>query len=111
MVWFITIPSCVLRLFVSTRAACWLPLGAGRVLADKGREGDTKARYWRRPWFVSSAVVHTRSGGLPAQGWPMRGDIDATTVRCLSGCAAQPSGFLRYQGEAVNAALVQILRA
>ena len=81
------------------------------MLTDIGREGGTQARYWRRPGVESLAVVHMRSGGLPAQGWPMRGDIDATTVRCLSGCAAQPSGFLRYQGEAVNAALVQTLRA
>ena len=41
----------------------------------------------------------------------MRGDTDGPDARCLSGGVAQPSGFLRYQGEAVNAALVQTLRA
>jgi hypothetical protein len=39
----------------------------------------------------------------------MHGAIDAAIVRSLSGSAVQPSGFQRYQGEVVSAALVHTL--
>jgi hypothetical protein len=41
----------------------------------------------------------------------VRGYTVGPDVRCLPGCWAQPSGLLRHAGEAINAALVQTLRA